>query len=59
MEEKLLNKDFDVIVNMKEYSDNPFIQSLADCLFYANTEDFEKLKEVFSKYWEEYKNFKP
>jgi hypothetical protein len=58
LEEKILNKDFDVIVNMKEYGD-AFVQSLADCLFYAGTEDFKTLKKVFSNYWEEYKNFKP
>lgn len=59
LEEKLLNKDLDVIVNMKEYGENGFIQSLADCLYNADKKDFKKLKEAFPEYWKRYKNFKP
>lgn len=58
MEEKLIKRDLDVIVNMKNYGDG-FIQALADCLYNANPQDFEKLKEAFPEYWKKYKNFKP
>ena len=59
MEEKLLKKNLDVIVNMKEYGDTAFTQSLADCLFHADTNEFKKLKKAFPEYLERYKNFKP
>lgn len=59
MEEKLLKKDLDVIVNMKNYGDNGFVQALADCLYNASPKDFEKLKKTFPEYWKKYTNFKP
>lgn len=59
LEEKVLNKNLNVIVNMKSYGENGFIQSLADCFFNAGKEDFKKLREAFPEYWEKYENFKP
>lgn len=44
-----------VIENMEKYGGG-FVQALAVCFRRADMINFERLKNTFSEYWEEYKN---
>ncbi len=47
-------EDFKVVEAMEKYGGG-FVKSLAQCFFHADMNNFAKLKETFSEYWEQYR----
>ena len=52
-----MNKtEFKVLENMEKYGGS-FVKALAQCFHRADRINFEKLKNAFPEYWEQYKKF--
>ena len=46
--------DKQIVVDRMEKEGGSFVKGLANCFRHADRKNFEKLKETFSDYWEEY-----
>jgi hypothetical protein len=50
-----MNEEEQKIVGAMEEFGGSFVRSLAKCFWRADPENFKKLKDTFSGYWEAYK----
>lgn len=50
----MMNFDEELVVKKMDEQGGGFVKSLANCFRHADPQNFEKLKETFSDYWNEY-----